>query len=102
MENLREYRKRYKTGKDIEFVLSPVSKLPDKIMKQIVKRKRRGTGQYLSSGEYWDILHKMMREGKLIRYIIKGVCDVEAPRREREKVEEYKEQKYLLPNMRWI
>ena len=90
-----------KTGKDIEFVLSPVSKVPDKIMKQITKGKRKRTTQYLSDGEYWDICHRMMREGKLTRYIIKGVCDVEAPKRERERPEERNEQKYLLPNMRW-
>jgi len=85
-----------KTEKDIEFVLSPVSKLPDKVMKQIIKRKRKRTGQYLSSGEYWDILHSMMREGKLYRYSIKNVCDVSAPQIQVERLESYPSRKTQL------
>ena len=71
-------RKKTEQQKDIEFNLKPITTIPE----QMKVKKVYGENRYLTDGEYWDILHNMMRRGQIIRYRISGVCDIEAPKRE--------------------
>lgn len=84
-----------KTGKDTDFKLTPVNRIPEQIMKQITRR-RVSKSLYLSDGEYWDICHSMMRDGKLYRYSIKNVCDVSTPQKEVERFKPYPSRKTQL------